>query len=219
MNKLVLIILVVLAVVAMFKVRFEGNLRDISFRPIKVDLGGFNSRILSPKYNVCLGIFIETYNTLSRDGTRGGLCFGSLETRENSRYIDPFNLGKIEYPADISQKVSDSSDVRSNVLDKKLYSPDNKYYAIQKYLRSEQVTCCGNDELFEHKIYSVSIFRSETNTLIKEFTELNCEGCWEGYTPTISKWYSDDILQMFGNGIVDGFSAIYTISEDKLQLE
>lgn len=97
----------------------------------------------------------------------------------------------------------------------RVYSPSNTYYAVQKYVKSEQVTCCGNDEPYERKLYSVSLYKSAGNKLIKEFTEFNI-GNYQGYTPSINKWHSDNVLQINGEGIIDAFSVFYDISKDKL---
>lgn len=127
------------------------------------------------------------------------------------KIISAENLTKVEPQKSTSEKVGEDS----SKINEKLYSPENRYYAIQKYVKSEQVTCCGNDEPFEKKSYSVSVFESDGDKLVKEFTEFNL-GNFQGYTPSIDKWYSEDILQMHGEGVVDAFSVFYDVSENKL---
>lgn len=97
----------------------------------------------------------------------------------------------------------------------KVFSPSGKYYAVQSYVKSEWVTCCGNDETFEKMVYKVGIYESETDGQIKEFIEFNYDG-YMGYTPVIDKWELEDVLQMIGVGIVDAFRVQYDISEDKV---
>lgn len=117
-----------------------------------------------------------------------------------------------------SEQLIDPEPISDSKSEEKIYSPLGSYYAIQRYVKSEQVTCCGNEEEHERKLYSVSVYESNTNKLIKIFTEFNIDN-YEGYTPSIYKWYSDDILQMDGLGIVDALGLFYNIKSDKLVTE
>ncbi len=104
----------------------------------------------------------------------------------------------------------------SNETDEKIYSysPNRKYYAKEDYIKTEFDTCCGNDELKERKVYSISVYDSSSKKLIREFKEFNMQGY--AYTPRIQTWYSDDILKMYGEYSNDAITFYYDISKNQL---
>lgn len=68
----------------------------IIFCPKKIDLGG--GMLPTQYYTECRGLYLQTYNDTPVDGTRGGWCFGKIESYNmplGANPSDPKELEKV----------------------------------------------------------------------------------------------------------------------------